>query len=184
VTYVSERVQEIVVWIPVAFLDGNICDAELIEPCFEAYRIFEKGGVKIGVIGQAFPYTPIANPRWMFPNWSFGIREEDVVANIAAAKADGAELIVLLSHNGFDVDRALASRIEGVDVILTGHTHDALPGPVLVGKTLLIASGSHGKFVTRLDIDVQGGEMKGFRHRLIPVFSDVIAPDADMAGLI
>src|SRR5690606_12816906 len=98
--------------------------------------------------------------------------------------ADGAELIVLLSHNGFDVDRALASRVEGVDVILTGHTHDALPEPVLVGKTLLIASGSHGKFVTRLDIDVQGGEMKGFRHRLIPVFSDVIAPDADMAGLI
>lgn len=183
-TYGAERVQEIVDALPFAFLGGNIYDAEWNEPAFEAYRIFEKGGVKIGVIGQAFPYTPIANPRWMFPNWSFGIREEDVVANIAAAKADGAELIVLLSHNGFDVDRALASRVEGVDVILTGHTHDALPEPVLVGKTLLIASGSHGKFVTRLDIDVQGGEMKGFRHRLIPVFSDVIAPDADMAGLI
>jgi len=183
-TYGAERVQEIVDALPFAFLGGNIYDAEWNEPAFEAYRIFEKGGVKIGVIGQAFPYTPIANPRWMFPNWSFGIREEDVVANVAAAKADGAELIVLLSHNGFDVDRALASRVEGVDVILTGHTHDALPEPVLVGKTLLIASGSHGKFVTRLDIDVQGGEMKGFRHRLIPVFSDVIAPDADMAGLI
>ncbi|MFU0505538.1 thiosulfohydrolase SoxB [Pseudaminobacter sp. NGMCC 1.201702] len=183
-TYGTDRVQEIVEALPFTFLGGNIYDAEWNEPAFEAYKVFEKGGVKVGVIGQAFPYTPIANPRWMFPNWSFGIREEDIVANIAAAREDGAELIVLLSHNGFDVDRALASRVEGIDVILTGHTHDALPEPVLVGKTLLIASGSHGKFVTRLDLDVQGGEMKGFRHRLIPVFSDVIAPDAEMTKLI
>ena len=167
-----------------AFLGGNIYDAEWNEPAFEAYKMFDKGGVKVAVLGQAFPYTPIANPRWMFPNWSFGIREEDVVKNVEAARADGAELIVLLSHNGFDVDRALASRVSGIDVILTGHTHDALPEPVLVGKTLLIASGSHGKFVTRLDLDVQGGEMKGFRHRLIPVFSDVIAPDAEMTALV
>lgn len=183
-TYGTDRVREIVENLPFAFLGGNIYDAEWNEPAFEAYKIFDKGGVKVAVIGQAFPYTPIANPRWMFPNWSFGIREEDIVANIAAARKDGAELIVLLSHNGFDVDRALAARVDGIDVILTGHTHDALPEPVLVGKTLLIASGSHGKFVTRLDIDVQGGEMKGFRHRLIPIFSNVITPDADMARLI
>lgn len=183
-TYGADRVKEIVEGLPFAFLGGNIYDAEWNERAFDAYKIFEKGGVKVAVIGQAFPYTPIANPRWMFPNWSFGIREEDIVANIAAARKEGAELIVLLSHNGFDVDRALASRVQGIDVILTGHTHDALPEPVLVGKTLLIASGSHGKFVTRLDIDVQGGEMKSFRHRLIPVFSDVITPDADMTKLI
>ena len=146
--------------------------------------MFEKGGVKVAVLGQAFPYTPIANPRWMFPNWSFGIREEDIAANVEAARAEGAGLVVLLSHNGFDVDRALASRVSGIDVILTGHTHDALPEPVLVGKTLLIASGSHGKFVTRLDLDVQGGEVKGFRHRLIPVFSDVISPDAETTRLV
>lgn len=183
-TYGADRVKEIVDGLPFAFLGSNIYDAEWNEPAFEAYKIFEKGGVKVGVIGQAFPYTPIANPRWMFPNWSFGIREEDIVANIEAAREEGADVIVLLSHNGFDVDRALASRVEGIDVILTGHTHDALPEPVLVGKTLLIASGSHGKFVTRLDLDVQGGEMKGFRHRLIPVFSEVIAPDAEMAKLV
>ncbi|WP_457937897.1 thiosulfohydrolase SoxB [Mesorhizobium sp. 10J20-29] len=183
-TYGAERVQEIIDGLPFAFLGGNIYDAEWNEPAFEAYKMFDKGGVKVAVLGQAFPYTPIANPRWMFPNWSFGIREEDVVKNVEAARADGAELIVLLSHNGFDVDRALASRVSGIDVILTGHTHDALPEPVLVGKTLLIASGSHGKFVTRLDVAVQGGEMKGFRHRLIPVFSDVIAPDADMTALV
>jgi sulfur-oxidizing protein SoxB len=136
------------------------------------------------VIGQAFPYTPIANPRWMFPNWSFGIRETDVAKNVEAVKAEGAELVVLLSHNGFDVDRKLASRVPGIDVILTGHTHDALPEPVKVGDTLVIASGSNGKFVSRLDLDVRDGKVKGYSYRLIPVFSDVIGSDPEVAGLI
>ncbi|TIP10420.1 thiosulfohydrolase SoxB [Mesorhizobium sp.] len=183
-TYGADRVQEIIDGLSFPFLGGNIYDAEWNEPAFDAYKMFEKGGVKIAVLGQAFPYTPIANPRWMFPNWSFGIREEDVAKNVESARAEGAELVVMLSHNGFDVDRAMASRVQGIDVILTGHTHDALPEPVLVGRTLLIASGSHGKFLTRLDLDVRGGEVKGFRHRLIPVFSDVITPDADMTKLV
>jgi sulfur-oxidizing protein SoxB len=183
-TYGTDRVKEIVDGLPFSFLGGNIFDTEWDEPAFDAIKMFEKSGVKIAVIGQAFPYTPIANPRWMFPNWSFGIREEEVAKNVAAAREQGADLVVLLSHNGFDVDRSLASRVEGIDVILTGHTHDALPEPVLVGKTLLIASGSHGKFITRLDLDVRDGAVKGFRHRLIPVFSDVIAPDADMTRLV
>ena len=183
-TYGTDRVQEAIDALPFPFLGSNIYDAEWNEPAFEAYKIYERGGVKVGVVGQAFPYTPIANPRWMFPTWSFGIREEDVQKNVDAARADGAEVVVLLSHNGFDVDRKLASRVTGIDVILTGHTHDALPEPVIVGKTLLIASGSNGKFVSRVDLDVREGEVKGYKHKLIPIFSDVITPDAEVASLI
>ena len=103
---------------------------------------------------------------------------------VEKARKDGAQLVVLLSHNGFDVDRKLASRVSGIDVILTAHTHDALPEVVKVGKTLLVASGSHGKFVSRLDLDVRDGEVKGHRFKLIPVFADAIAPDAEMAAKI
>ncbi len=180
----ADRVKEIVDDLGFKFLGQNIRDAEWNEPAFEPVAMFERGGVKIAVIGQAFPYTPIANPRWMMPNWSFGIREEDVQANVDKARKEGAELVVLLSHNGFDVDRKLAGRVKGIDVILTAHTHDALPEPVRVGKTLLVASGSHGKFVSRLDLDVRRGEVAGFRYKLIPVFADAIAADAAMAGAI
>jgi len=146
--------------------------------------LFEKDGLRIAVLGQAFPYTPVANPRWLMPKWSFGIREEDVRANVEKARKAGAQLVVLLSHNGFDVDRKLASRVPGIDVILTSHTHDALPEAMKVGTTLLVASGSHGKFVSRLDLDVQNGAVKDFRYRLIPLFSDAIKPDAEMAAAI
>ncbi|MFM1816398.1 MAG: hypothetical protein RLZ98_3093 [Pseudomonadota bacterium] len=180
----ADRVKEIVGSLPFAFLGGNIFDNEWGERAFPSTKVFERGGAKIAVIGQAFPYTPIANPRWMFPSWSFGIREEEIVKNVKEARDKGADLVVLLSHNGFDVDRKVAQRVEGIDVILTGHTHDALPEPVLVGKTLVVASGSNGKFISRIDLDVQGGKMKGYRYRLIPIFSDVIKPDGEMADII
>jgi len=180
-TYGAERVQEIVDDLPFAFLGQNIFDNEWDEPAFEATKMFERGGVKIAVIGQAFPYMPIANPRWMFPKLSFGIREARVQKNVDAARKAGAELVVLLSHNGFDVDRKLAGRIKGIDVILAGHTHDALPEPVIVGRTLIVASGSHGKFLSRLDLEISGGEVKDYKFRLIPIFSDVISPDAETA---
>lgn len=166
------------------FLGANIFDTEWDERAFEPYKMFERGGVQIAVIGQAFPYMPIANPGWMFPDLSFGVRQDNMAELIAEVRGKGAELVVLLSHNGFDVDRKLAANVDGIDIILTGHTHDALPEPVLVNKTYLIASGSHGKFVTRLDLDVRDGEMKGINHRLIPVFTDVIAPDPEMTALV
>lgn len=183
-TYGEDRVRELVDVLPFPFLGSNIYDKEWDEPVYDPTAFYDRGGVKIAVVGQAFPYLPIANPGWMFPSLSFGIREEILQQNIDDARAAGADLVVLLSHNGFDVDRKLASRVRGIDVILTGHTHDALPEPVMVGKTMLIASGSNGKFVSRLDLDVSEGEVKGFKFRLIPVFSDVITPDAEVTKTI
>ena len=183
-TYGTDRVKEIAEAGPFAFLAQNVRSVEWQEEVFPAQKTFERGGAKIAVIGQAFPRTPIANPRWLIPDWEFGLREEDMQRQVEAARADGAEIVVLLSHNGFDVDRKLAGRVKGIDVILTAHTHDALPTPVLVGQTLLIATGSHGKFLSRLDLDVKDGKLAGYRYGLIPVFSDAITPDLEMAKLI
>jgi sulfur-oxidizing protein SoxB len=180
-TYGETRLRELIDRLGAPFLALNIRDTEWQEPVFDSYKMFEKGSVRVAVLGEAFAYTPVANPAWMIPRWTFGIREEDVHATVAKARKEGAQLVVLLSHNGFDCDRKLAARVEGIDVILTAHTHDALPVVTTVGKTLLIASGSDGKFISRLDLDVRGMEVLGYRYKLIPIFSDAIAPDSEMA---
>jgi S-sulfosulfanyl-L-cysteine sulfohydrolase len=183
-TYGAKRVEELVKQLNFPFLAGNVKEATWGDPVFKPYSVVERGGLRIGVLGQAFPYTPIANPRYMIPDWSFGIEEQKLAENIAALRAEGVDLVVLLSHNGFDVDRKLASRVKGIDVILTGHTHDALPELVKVGDTLLVAAGSHGKFLARLDLEVSGRRIVDHAFRLIPVLSDVIAPDPDMAAIV
>jgi len=182
----SDRVAELVEQLPFAALGQNIFDAEWDEPAelFPPYQMFERGGTKIAVIGQAFPYMPIANPGWMFPEYAFGIRDEHMAQMVEEVRAAGAECVVVLSHNGFDVDKKMASVVPGIDVILSGHTHDALPEPVLVGETIIVASGSNGKFVSRVDLDIRDGRMMGYRTKLIPIFSDVIAPDPEVAALI
>ncbi len=178
------RVKELSDKLGFPFLAQNIRDTEFEDRVFPAQKMFERGGIKVAVIGQAFPFTPIANPRWMVPKWTFGIREVELQKEVDDARAAGAGLVVLLSHNGFDVDVKVAQVVKGIDVILSGHTHDAVPEPTRIGKTLIIATGSNGKFVSRLDLDVQAGEIKGFRYRLIPVFSDAITGDAETAALI
>ncbi|MEM8576670.1 MAG: thiosulfohydrolase SoxB [Pseudomonadota bacterium] len=182
----SDRVAELVEQLPFAALGQNIFDAEWDEPTdlFPPYQMFERGGTKIAVIGQAFPYMPIANPRWMFPEYSFGIRDENMAAMVEEVRAAGAECVVCLSHNGFDVDKKMASVVPGIDVILSGHTHDALPEPVLVGQTIILPSGSNGKFVSRVDLDIRDGRMMGYKTKLVPIFSDVITPDAEVAAAI
>ncbi|MEK0163215.1 thiosulfohydrolase SoxB [Phaeobacter sp. A36a-5a] len=182
----SDRVNEIVEGLPFAALGQNIFDAEWDEPAelFKPYKFFERGGAKVAVIGQAFPYMPIANPGWMFPEYSFGIRDEHMQEMVDEVRAAGADVVVVLSHNGFDVDKKMAGVVSGIDVILSGHTHDALPEPVLVGQTHIVASGSNGKFVSRVDLDVRDSQLMGLRHKLIPVFSDVIAPDPVISQLI
>jgi sulfur-oxidizing protein SoxB len=183
-TYGAERVNALKEKLAFPFLCGNVKDATWGDEIFDATAWFERGGVKIAVIGQAFPYTPIAHPRWMIPDWSFGIEEERLQKRVAAAREAKAELVVLLSHNGFDVDRKLARRVKGIDVILTGHTHDALPEPLTVEGTILVASGSHGKFLSRLDLEVKDGRVVRHAYRLIPLFSDAITPDPEMAKLV
>lgn len=183
-TYGADRVKEIVDKAPFAFLAQNVRDNEWQEPVFEARKMFERGGAKIAVIGQALPRTAVANPRWMFPKWEFGIREEDMQKQVDEARAEGAQIVVLLSHDGFDVDRKLAGRVKGLDVILTAHTHDAMPGLIRVGDTVLVATGSHGKFVSRLDIEVKDKKVAAVRFKLMPVFSDAIKPDASMTALV
>jgi sulfur-oxidizing protein SoxB len=178
------RVKELTDRLNFPFLAQNIRDSEFEDRVFPAQKIFERGGVKVAVIGQAFPFTPIANPRWMIPKWTFGIREMDLQKEVDEARAAGAGLVVLLSHNGFDVDVKVAEVVKGIDVILSSHTHDAVPEPTRIGKTLIVATGSNGKFVSRLDLDVQSGEIKGYRYRLIPVFADAIKPDAETSAII
>jgi len=183
-THGQDRVKELIGTLGFPFLAGNVRDTTWNEDAFPGEMTVERGGVKIGVIGQAYPYTPIANPRHFVPDWSFGIQEERLAKRVSALRAGGADLIVLLSHNGFDIDRKLAGRVSGIDVILTAHTHDAVPDVVKVGNTLLVAAGSHGKFLARLDLEVKDRKVADYRFALIPVLTDAIAPDREMEALV
>jgi sulfur-oxidizing protein SoxB len=180
----TDRLLEIVDDLGYPFLASNIVDIDWEEPVFDSTAMYTVGGSQVAVIGQAMPYTPIANPRWMFPEWSFGLRIETLQKNVEEARENGADVVVLLSHNGFDVDRKLASVIPGIDVILTGHTHDAIPEAVKVGNTLILASGSHGKFLGRVDLEISNGKVTDYNSTLIPVFADVIEPDVEMRSKI
>ncbi|MGI9354605.1 MAG: thiosulfohydrolase SoxB [Rhizobiaceae bacterium] len=183
-TFGEKRVLEIIEQLGYPFLASNIVDNDFEEPVFESTAFVEKGGVKVAIIGQAMPYTPIANPSWMFPKWSFGIRQERLQENVNKARDEGAQVVVLLSHNGFDVDQKLATIVTGIDVIVTGHTHDSVPRAIEIGKTLLLSSGSHGKYLGRIDLDVKGGRVVDYNSAMIPLFADVIKPDKEMAAKI
>jgi len=180
----TDRVLEIIDSMAYPFLASNIVDTDWEEPVFESTAFYDKGDTRVAVIGQAMPYTPIANPRWMFPEWSFGLRTELLQENVDKARADGADVVVLLSHNGFDVDQKLATVVNGIDVILTGHTHDAVPTALNIDGTLVLSSGSHGKYLGRIDLEVKNGKVTDYSSSLIPVFSDVITPDAEMKSAI
>jgi len=172
----------------IEFLAQNIKTADFGDPVFPSYSIRNMNGIPVAIIGQAFPYTPIANPGYFVPNWTFGIQEENLQKTIDEVKAKGAKVVVLLSHNGMDVDLKLASRVRGLHAILGGHTHDGVPIPVKVqnagGTTLVTNAGSNGKYLAVLDFDVKGGKPVDFRYKLMPVFSNLIPADQSMAALI
>jgi S-sulfosulfanyl-L-cysteine sulfohydrolase len=167
------------------FVAQNVAEAGWGDRVFRPSTLREVGGVRVGVIGQAFPYTPVAHPRRLVPDVTFGIRDDQIQALVDELRGQRkADCVVLLSHNGIAVDLKLAGRVSGLDVILGGHTHDGLPAPIQVGRTLVINSGSHGKFLSRLDLDVRGGRVAAHRYRLLPVLSSAIPADPDMARLI
>jgi sulfur-oxidizing protein SoxB len=167
------------------FIAQNVSEAGWGDRLFRPYTVREVGGVRIGIIGQAFPYTPIAHPRRFVPDLTFGIREDQIQLLIDELRdTHRTECVVLLSHNGIAVDLKLAARVKGLDVILGGHTHDGLPQPIPVGRTLVVNSGSHGKFLSRLDLDVRGGRVVAHRYRLLPVLASTLPPDPDMERLI
>jgi sulfur-oxidizing protein SoxB len=183
----ADRVQEIVkkdFGDKLAFLAHNVHTTDFEDQVFQPYVMRSMNGVPVAVIGQAFPYTPIANPRHMVPDWSFGIKDDKLQGWVDEARSKGAQAVVVLSHNGMDVDIKMASRVTGVDAILGGHTHDGVPAPVIVsnagGKTLVTNAGSNGKFLGVLDFDVRGGKVQDFRYRLLPVFANLLPADPTM----
>jgi sulfur-oxidizing protein SoxB len=190
-TYGMERVKQIVerdLKGRTEFLAQNIKTADFGDPVFAPYTLRDMNGVKVAIVGQAFPYTPIANPRWMVADWEFGIQDANLQKMVDEARGKGAQVVVLLSHNGMDVDLKLASRVRGIDAILGGHTHDGVPVAIPVknagGTTLVTNAGSNGKFLGVMDFDVKGGKVADFRYRLLPVFSNLLKPDAEMDALI
>lgn len=190
-TFGADRVKEIIdndLEGKMDFVAQNVIDNQWEEDVFKPYVIKEMNGIPVAIIGQAFPYTPIANPRYMIPDWSFGIREGKMQKTVDSARKAGAQVVIVLSHNGMDVDLKLASRVSGIDAIMGGHTHDAVPEAVPVknsgGQTLVINSGSNGKFLSVLDFDVKNGKVSDFRYKLLPVFSNFIEPDKQMTSYI
>jgi sulfur-oxidizing protein SoxB len=172
----------------IEFIAQNVRTADFGDPVFKPYVMREINKVPVAVIGQAFPYVPIANPRHFVAQWTFGIQEENLQRVVEEAREKGARAVVLLSHNGMDVDLKLATRVRGIDAILGGHTHDAVPEPVLVrnpgGTTIVTNAGSNGKFLAVLDLDVRGGAVQGHHYRLLPVFANLLDPDPQMSALI
>ena len=190
-TYGMQRVQEVLEKDfagQVSFVAQNVKTTDFEDPVFDPYVIRKVNGIPVAIIGQAFPYTPIANPRYMVADWSFGIQEDRLQEMIDEVRAAGAQVVVMLSHNGMDVDLKLASRVTGLDAILGGHTHDGVPAPVEVsnsgGKTLVTNAGSNGKFLGVLDFGVKGGKVAGFEYRLLPVFANILPADPEMDALI
>ena len=176
----------------VDFVAQNVKTTDFGDPVFNPYVIREINGVRCAIIGQAFPYTPIANPRYMVAEWEFGIQEENLQKLVDEARANGpkggAQVVVVLSHNGMDVDLKMASRVSGIDAILGGHTHDGMPVAREIanrgGKTIVTNAGSNGKFLGVLDFDVKGGKVSDYRYRLLPVFANLLTPDREMEALI
>ncbi len=190
-TYGMKRVKEIIDGDfagKVDFVAQNVKTTDFGDPVFKPYVMKDMNGVKVAIVGQAFPYTPIANPRYMVSDWAFGIQDDNMQKMVDEARAKGAKVVVVLSHNGMDVDLKMATRVRGIDAIFGGHTHDGVPVAVPVknagGTTLVTNAGSNGKFLGVMDFEVKDGKISQYRYRLLPIFSNMLKADAEMDALI
>jgi sulfur-oxidizing protein SoxB len=190
-TYGADRVKQVIEKDfagKIDFIAQNVKTQDFGDAVFKPYVMKVMNGVKVAIVGQAFPYTPIANPRYFTPDWTFGIQESEMQAVVNKARSEGAQAVVLLSHNGMDVDLKLAGRVTGIDAILGGHTHDGIPIPVTVrnagGQTIVTNAGSHGKYLAVLDMEVKGKQVTGFRYKLLPIFANLLPADKAMSDLI
>ena len=190
-TYGMERVKEIVdkdFAGKIDFVAQNVKTNDFGDPVFKPYVIREINGVPCAIIGQAFPYTPIANPRYMVADWAFGIQDENMQKMVTEARAKGAQVVVVLSHNGMDVDLKMASRVSGIDAIMGGHTHDGMPVASIIsnpgGKTIVTNAGSNSKFLGVLDFEIKDKRVSDFRYKLLPIFSNMLPADKAMDALI
>ncbi|WP_299238045.1 thiosulfohydrolase SoxB [Sulfurihydrogenibium sp.] len=184
-TYGKDRVLELVnKHLKAEFISQNVADDMWGDLIFKPYTIREVGGVKVAVIGNSFPYTPIANPKEFTEGWTFGIQPERLQKFVDEVRSKGADVVVLLSHDGFTLDQALAKMVKGIDVILSGHTHDPAPKPVIVNNTIIVIAGSHGKYLGRLDLEVKNKKITNFAYKLYPVASNFIKPDKEVQDLV
>jgi sulfur-oxidizing protein SoxB len=173
----------------VDFVAQNVKTQDFGDPVFKPYVIREINGVPCAIIGQAFPYTPIANPRYMVADWAFGIQDENMQKMVDEARGKGAQVVVVLSHNGMDVDLKMASRVSGIDAIMGGHTHDGMPVASIVnnkgGKTIVTNAGSNSKFLWPYwTLTSRTRRLRDFRYKLLPVFANMLPADAEMDALI
>ncbi len=186
-TYGKARVKELIGMLNAKFISQNIIGDDSFaddfeELIFKPYTIEEKGGAKIGIIGQSFPFTSTANPKEFTQGWSFGLRLDTLQKYVDELRNEHkVDCVVLLSHDGFSVDQEVARQVNGIDFILSGHTHDPSPQPITINKTVIVIAGSHGKYIGRLDVDIKDGKVKGYEYKLVPMASHMIP--ADPAGV-
>ena len=151
---------------------------------FSASRVIVRAGLRIGVIGVAATIVDKTMP----PHFSEGLRftngDKELPREIRRLRQkEHVDLIVVLSHLGLPQDIKLAGLVDGIDVILSGHTHDRLERPVVANDTFIIQSGCHGAFVGRLDLSVGVEGVRLERHELVAM-DDTVEPDPAMAALV
>ncbi|NLD72906.1 MAG: bifunctional metallophosphatase/5'-nucleotidase [Chloroflexi bacterium] len=144
------------------------------ELAYPPYVVYEAAGLRVGVIGIAATIVDKTMPPSFSKGLRFTLGNEELPGHISHLRQEErADLIVVVSHLGFPQEVRLAEEVEGIDVLLSGHTHNRIYRPVLVNGAIIIQSGCHGSFLGRLDLQLEGGKVVDWRHALITVTEDL-----------